>query len=68
MTDTRLFYQIISESGIKKGHLASLLGISITSLWQKAHNVREFKASEIKILCDVLKINSPKDVKRVFFA
>lgn len=67
MTDTKLLSQIITDSGYKKGHLASLLGITVTSLWQKTHNVREFKASEIKILCDALGINSARDIKRIFF-
>lgn len=68
MTNTEAFNRIVSEKGIKKSHLASLLGISLTSLWQKTHNVREFKASEIKILCSALGIASASDIKRVFFA
>lgn len=67
MTDTVAFNKIVSEKGMKKGYLASILGISATSLWQKTHNVREFKASEIKILCSTLGINSASDIKRVFF-
>lgn len=68
MTNTQLLNERISDLGIKKSKIASKMGISLNSLWQKATNKRDFKASEIKTLCEVLKIESSEDIERIFFA
>ena len=68
MTNTNLLNTIIANSGLKKGHLASILGITAASLWQKISNKREFKASEIQILCTALGITSVREKDRIFFA
>lgn len=56
MTDTEKLRKIIKESGYKKAAIAEYLGITVYSLQLKLENVREFKASEIRALCDMLKI------------
>lgn len=53
MTDTKELEAEIARSGVTKASLARALGISTMGLYQKIHNVTEFKASEIKI-CQIL--------------
>lgn len=68
MTDTELLEKYIKDSGYKKGKLASSLGISLTAFAKKVKGQREFKASEIQILCSMLGIVDAVDKERVFFA
>ena len=68
MTDTKLLNGIIENSGIKKGKIAQSLGITRTALWQKINNKRDFKASEITIICSMLNVTSLETKERIFFA
>ena len=68
MTNTKLLNQYIVNSGIKKGKIASALGVSYNALWQKTNNKRDFKASEIQILCEMLGIDSLQVKEEIFFA
>ena len=68
MTDTKELQRIIEESGLKKCFIASKLGITVFGLQKKIENRTQFKAEEIKILCDVLRISSLKEKERIFFA
>lgn len=68
MTNTALLNQLIAESGIKKAKIAAELGVTYASLWQKVHNKRDFKASEIQILCNLLGINTLQAKEEIFFA
>lgn len=67
MTDVQLLESYIRNSGLKRGKLAASLGISMNSLKKKTNGEREFKASEIKILCDMLGIHAREDMERIFF-
>ena len=67
MTDVKLLDSYIKNSGLKRGKLAASLGISMNSLKKKTNGEREFKASEIKILCDLLGIRAKDDMERIFF-
>lgn len=67
MTKTSLLEQYITKSGYKRGYIAERIGISRFSLAQKINNKSEFKASEIKALCDVLDIDSEAR-SAIFFA
>lgn len=67
MTDTELLKQCIQESGLKKGKLAELLGISKQALSAKLQGRREFKASEIQTLCQVLGIHDAGMKDKIFF-
>ena len=67
MTNTSLLEKYIEESGYKKGFIAQQLGISAYAFTLKINNKSEFKASEITILCKLLKI-SAKDREAIFFA
>lgn len=68
VTDTQELLKIIRESGLKKGYLASLLGITTYGFQKKVENRNQFKAEEIKILCNALKITSLKEREKIFFA
>lgn len=60
MTDTDMLNDIIRRSGLKYKYIAEKLGITYAGLKKKIHNDSEFKASEIKILCDLLSISEQK--------
>ena len=68
MTNTELLEQKITESGKKKGYLASKLGLSSTGFRNLLTNKAEFKAGQIQILCDELNITSLKERQAIFFA
>ena len=67
LTNTVLLEEEIKSSGLKKGYIASKLGISRYSLINKISNKNEFKASEIDTVCEVLNISTTKRM-RIFFA
>ena len=67
MTNTALLEQYIEKSGYKKSFIAEQLGITAYGLALKINNKSEFKASEMTILCKLLKINA-KDKEAIFFA
>lgn len=67
MTNTSLLERYIEESGYKKSFIAKQIGISAYTLAMKINNESEFKANEISILCDLLKI-STGDKEAIFFA
>lgn len=67
MTNTLLLEERIDKSGYKKSYIAKQIGISAYALSKKINNETEFKASEINILCDILKIDT-KDRMAIFFA
>lgn len=68
MTNTQMLLDCIEASGLKRNYIARMLGITTYSLAQKIHNIREFKASEIYTICQVLGITSPDTVEDIFFA
>lgn len=67
MTNTTLLEQYIGKSGYKKSFIAEQLGLTTYGLTLKINNKSEFKASEMTILCKLLKINA-KDKEAIFFA
>ena len=67
MTNTLLLEDRIKQSGYKKSFIASKVGISAYALSLKVNNKKEFKASEINGLCEILGINT-KDRMAIFFA
>lgn len=68
MTNTEELNKRIDESGLKKNYIAKMLGIKPDTLTRKINNEREFKASEINALCDVLGIESLEEKEHIFFA
>lgn len=67
MTNTSLLEQYIEKSGYKKAFIADQLGLTAYGFMLKVNNKSEFKASEMQILCQLLKI-SAKDKEAIFFA
>ena len=67
MTNTALLEQYIEKSGYKKSFIAEQLGLTEYGFTLKVNNKSEFKASEMTILCNLLKINA-KDKEAIFFA
>lgn len=68
VTDTKELQRIIEESGLKKNFIAAKLGLTLYGLQKKVENRSQFKAEEIKILCEVLSITSLREKERIFFA
>lgn len=67
MTNTELFRKKIEDKGISLKFLASKIGITRESLYNKLNNETEFKASEISKISDVLQLTS-KERDDIFFA
>ena len=67
MTNTALLEQVILESGLKKGYLAEKCGLSRAGFRNCLTNRSEFKASQINILCDELRIESLEQKEAIFF-
>ena len=65
MTNILKLKAAIMESGYNQEQLAKILGLTVSTLNYKINNKREFKAKEIKKLCEVLNIS---DIKTIFFA
>ena len=57
MTNTALLRKKIDESGYKLRFIAKQIGITYQGFLKKINNETEFKAKEIMILCDLLKID-----------
>lgn len=68
MTNTALLEERIKRSGKKKIYLASKIGLTYAGFRNCIINKAEFKASQIKILCDELGITSLKEKQLIFFA
>lgn len=66
MTNTKKLRALILERGLTQEQVAAHLGITPASLNYKINNKREFKASEIKALVELLNIPN-EDVTGIFF-
>ena len=68
MTNTALLRKKIDESGYKLRFIAKQIGITYQGFLKKINNETEFKAKEIMILCDLLKIDIQEKELIVFTA
>lgn len=68
MTDVEKLRERIDHSGYKLSFIADKLNITPQGLYLKLKNTSEFKATEIQILCNLLEINDPEEMKAIFFA
>lgn len=66
MTNKALLREKIDESGYKLRFIAKKIGITYQGFLKKINNESEFKASEIMILCDLLKIDI-QEKELIFF-
>ena len=67
MTDTKLLEDYIAKSGYKQSFIADKLGLTSYGFRRKVNGLSEFKASEIVLLCDLLKIDGKK-MPNIFLA
>ena len=67
MINTTLLRQKIDESGYKLTYLAEKCGLTYYGLMKKVNNETEFKASEIKVLKELLKLTN-EEANKIFFA
>lgn len=68
MTNVTLLNDIIKKSGLKRCWIAEQLGLSYFGFQKKVNNENQFKASEIKKLCELLNVVSLKEREDIFFA
>ena len=68
MTNKELLEKKIKESGKKKVYLAKKIGLTYAGFRNCCLNKADFKASQIKILCEELNITSLKEQQEIFFA
>ena len=66
MTNNNLLLTYIEKSGLKKKAIAKKLGLSAYGLSLKLQNKREFKASEIQGLSNILGLTAA-DRENIFF-
>ena len=67
MTDVKLLAEAVEASGLMKKHICKCLGITFQGLAAKMNGTSEFKASEIKILQELLHLSNDERDK-IFFA
>jgi transcriptional regulator with XRE-family HTH domain len=67
MVNTALLQEKMKNNGFTIKELADRIGLSQTGLFNKIHNKREFKGSEINSMSIVLRLTKA-DVNRIFFA
>lgn len=67
MTNTKLLEEAIQRNGVKKGFLAEQLGVSRATFSALLRNETEFRASQIRVLCEILHINDPAEMEAIFF-
>lgn len=67
MTNTEKLMEAIKSSGYKRSFIANYVGLSLAGLMKKVNNESDFRALEIKKLCELLKI-SPPEKEKIFFA
>ena len=67
MTDTKRFKAVLTLKGMTAGELAEKIGTTHASISLKIRNKREFKASEIARISEVLKL-SLEEKEQIFFA
>ena len=68
VTNTELLNDLIQQSGLKKVFIADKLGMTPVGLHNCITGKSEFKASHIRTLCDLLRIEDLKLKEAVFFA
>ena len=68
MTNTKMLRQKIEDSGLKISEILKRIGIkSYYTLREKIENRKEFTASEIIKLCEILHLSN-EDREAIFFA
>lgn len=67
MTDKVLLKKYVDDSGIKIVTICEKLGVTHPTWKRKSEGITEFTQNEIKVLCEILGINTKKEMISVFF-
>ena len=67
MTNTELLNEKIEKSGLKIGFISDQLGMTRQTFRKKVNGISDFNQTEMKLLCDLLKITSMKEKNKIFF-
>ena len=67
MTNIQLLEQLIRDSGLRPSFIAAKLGMSPQGFYKYRKGQIEFRASQIRILIDLLRIDDPALVEAVFY-
>lgn len=67
MTNIDLLEDKIHESGLKKRYIADKIGVSPSTFSALLSNKAEFKARQIKDICEVLNIQDDAEIRSIFF-
>ena len=68
MTNVKLLKKKIQLSGLKKSFIAMKLGVTPSTFSALLNGKSEFKASQIRVICELLDIKDAEEVKTIFFA
>lgn len=66
MTNTTEFEIELKRANISKRELAKAMGISEMALYNKIHNIYDFKSAEIAVACNLMKLSLTRK-EEVFF-
>lgn len=67
MTNIALLEKKIKQSGLKKSYIAKKLDVTPSTLSALLKNKSEFKASQIRTICEVLDIRDDAEIRTIFF-
>ena len=67
MVNTELLNEKIELSGLKPSFIIKTLGITPNSFYRKKTNQMFFKAAEVYVLCDLLKITDEEEKTKIFY-
>ena len=65
--DSNLLNQKIDESGLRVNFIVETLGLSRQGFDKKRNGLTPFKASEVYVLCDLLKISDIEEKSKIFY-
>ena len=68
MTNVKLLKKKIQQSGLKKSFIAMKLGVTPSTFSALLNGKSEFKASQIRVICELLDIKDAEEVRTIFFA
>ena len=68
MVNNELINSKIKESGLKKSELCKAMGITYQAFRLKRNNVSAFTSEEVNTLCELLKIKTMAEMKKIFFS
>lgn len=68
MTNVKMLEEKIKASGLKKAYIADKMGVSASTFSALMNNRAEFKASQIRVICNILDIQDNAEIRAIFFA